>query len=104
MSDWRSVVIMEPRTEPRLCAALATVARAEAGYVPGRMSASVIEIPKLELADALLEARRRAAVIGALRAAYAPLTYPAFDDDVCFETELALRGYAVRRTGGERST
>jgi hypothetical protein len=39
---------------PALRAAIDSVHRAEAAYVPGRDSASVVEIPKLGLADELL--------------------------------------------------
>ena len=39
---------------PELRAALDSVQKAEAAYAPGRMSASLVEIPKLGLADAVL--------------------------------------------------
>lgn len=41
---------------PEILAALAAVRRAEQTYVPGVVSAAKIEIPKLDLADALLRA------------------------------------------------
>jgi hypothetical protein len=47
---------------PEMEAALDALARALASYVPGRDSASVIELPKLDLADALLRALQLARV------------------------------------------
>jgi hypothetical protein len=41
---------------PAMADALATIARVELIYVPGRDSSSVIELPKLALADATLAA------------------------------------------------
>lgn len=41
---------------PEILAALADVRRAERVYVPGRDSAAVVEIPKIDLADAVLDA------------------------------------------------
>lgn len=39
---------------PELCAAIYHCRRAEALYVPGQMAASVVELPRLELADVVL--------------------------------------------------
>ena len=39
-----------------LCAAIDSVRRADAAYVRGRMSASIVEIPMLGLAEAVLQA------------------------------------------------
>jgi hypothetical protein len=90
--------------EPGVRAAFAVLERAEAEYVPRRMSAMDRDLAKLDLADAVLEATEEpraqlAAVRGALRVAYAPGAYGPEAADQCFALELARRGYVVTRSG-----
>lgn len=51
---------------PDVCAAIDACRQAERAYVPGRMSSSVVELPRLALADQILRAVTE-------QAAYSPL-------------------------------